>query len=99
MTFEQIGYFLALAEEGSFVAAARGCGISQPSLSNAIKSLEAALGMPLFERTATGAELTAFGKAMRPLLSALHHDRHGALEFARAFNRSSHRRPVARRGL
>ncbi|MBX9826360.1 MAG: LysR family transcriptional regulator [Xanthobacteraceae bacterium] len=99
MTFEQIGYFLALAEEGSFVGAARRCGISQPSLSNAIKSLEAVLGMPLFKRTAKGAELTAFGRKMHPLLSGLHHDRHRALQFARAFNRSSNGRSVARHGL
>ena len=54
MTFEQLGYFLALAEERSFVRAARRCGISQPSLTNAVKSLEAALGAPLFERTVKG---------------------------------------------
>ena len=29
MTFEQIGYFLALAEQKSFVRAARRCGISK----------------------------------------------------------------------
>ncbi|MBX9844324.1 MAG: LysR family transcriptional regulator [Xanthobacteraceae bacterium] len=95
MTFEQIGYFLALAEEGSFVAAARRFGISQPSLSNAIKSLEASLGMPLFKRTATGAELTAFGTAMRPLLSGLHADRRRALEFADAFNRPANGKSIA----
>ena len=89
MTFEQIGYFLALAEEGSFGRAARRCDISQPSLSNAIRALEAALGAPLFERTATGSELTAFGREMHPRLLRLHHDRLRALEFA-------HATPVAR---
>jgi hypothetical protein len=89
MTFDQIGYFLALAGDGSFVRAARRCGISQPSLSNAIKALEAALGAPLFERTATGADLTAFGKAMHPLLARLHRDRFRAIEFARAFDGAS----------
>jgi molybdenum-dependent DNA-binding transcriptional regulator ModE len=93
MTFEQIGYFLALAEEGSFVRAARRCGISQPSLSNAIRSLEAAMGAPLFERTITGSELTALGKKMRPLLAKLDRDRLRAIELAGAFDRSSN--PIA----
>jgi hypothetical protein len=93
MTFEQIGYFLALAEEGSFVRAARRCGISQPSLSNAIRSLEAALGAPLFERTITGSELTALGKKMHPLLARLDRDRLRAIELAGTFDRSSN--PIA----
>ena len=44
-------------------------------LSNAIKSLEAALGAPLFERALTGSELTAFGRQMHPLLAQLYEDR------------------------
>jgi len=67
MTFEQIGYFLALAEQRSFVRAARLCRISQPSLTNAVKSLESALGAPLFERKVTGSKLTAFGEQMHPI--------------------------------
>jgi molybdenum-dependent DNA-binding transcriptional regulator ModE len=89
MTFEQIGYFLALAEERSFVRAARRCGISQPSLSNAIKSLEDALGAQLFERTVRGSELTAFGKQMHPHLAQLHHDRLRALRLAHTYASSS----------
>jgi len=82
MTFEQLGYFLALAEEQSFVGAARRCGISQPSLTNAVKSLEAALGAPLFERTVKGSKLTAFGKQMHPHLAQLHRDKLQVLELA-----------------
>jgi DNA-binding transcriptional LysR family regulator len=99
MTFEQIGYFLALAEEGSFVRAARRCAISQPSLSNAIRALEAALGAPLFERTVTGSELTAFGRGMLPILARIHDDRTRALEFAHSFDCSSNGKAVARSGL
>jgi DNA-binding MarR family transcriptional regulator len=50
MEMQQIRYFLALCEAGNFSRAAARCGISQPSLSNAIKQLEAELGGPLFER-------------------------------------------------
>jgi DNA-binding transcriptional LysR family regulator len=50
MTLAQIRYSLALCEELSFTRAARRCGISQPSLTNAIKSLERELNGPLFRR-------------------------------------------------
>ena len=87
MTFDQIEYFLMLAEEKSFVRAARRCGISQPSLTNAIKSLEVALGAPLFTRTAKGSELTVLGSEIRPLLLRFHNDRLRAVEFAHKFSR------------
>jgi DNA-binding transcriptional LysR family regulator len=89
MTFEQIGYFLALAEERSFVRAARRCGISQPSLTNAVKSLEAVLGAPLFERSVTGSKLTAFGIQMHPHLAQIHHDKFQVLELAHTFSCAS----------
>src|SRR5437764_8527002 len=50
MEMHQIRYFLALCEELNFTRAARRCGISQPSLTNAIKSLERELNGPLFRR-------------------------------------------------
>ena len=95
MTFEQIGYFLVLADENSFVRAARRCGISQPSLTNAIKSLEAALGAPLFRRTPKGSELTVFGREIRPFLTRLHFDKLQALEFAHKFNWRSNTTSIA----
>ncbi|WP_332839573.1 LysR family transcriptional regulator [Corynebacterium urealyticum] len=45
-------YFVALAETGSFTAAAARLGVSQPPVSNAIKRLEAGVGTPLFIRGA-----------------------------------------------
>ena len=96
MTFEQLGYFLALAEERSFVRAARRCGISQPSLTNAVKSLEAALGAPLFERTVKGSKLTAFGKQMHPYLAQLHHDKLQVLELAHTVSCASNPLPPTR---
>src|SRR5215468_10129897 len=44
MQMQQIRYFLALCEERSFTRAAKRCGISQPSLTNAIIALEQELG-------------------------------------------------------
>src|SRR5215467_12635247 len=40
MQMQHIRYFLALCEERSFTRAAKRCGVSQPSLTNAIMVLE-----------------------------------------------------------
>ncbi|HEX8383241.1 MAG TPA: hydrogen peroxide-inducible genes activator [Sphingomonas sp.] len=50
LTTRQLSYFVALADTGSFTRAAERMGVSQPSLSQQIKSLEDAIGGPLFER-------------------------------------------------
>jgi DNA-binding transcriptional LysR family regulator len=50
MQMQQIRYFLALCEERNFTRAARRCGVSQPSLTNAIIGLERELGGALFQR-------------------------------------------------
>ena len=51
MTLQQLTYFLAAAEHGSFSAAAESLLMAQPSLSEQIRRLEAELGVPLFART------------------------------------------------
>jgi len=68
----QIQYFLTLCETRNFTQAARQCGVSQPSLSNAIRALERGLGGPLIRRSPFA--LTPLGKAVRPhLKTALRH--------------------------
>lgn len=73
MEMRQIQYFLALCEEGSFTRAAERCGVSQPSLSNAIKQLEAELGGPLFARSRKTSRLSALGRCVRPHLADVDH--------------------------
>lgn len=46
--------FAAVVAEGSFSAAARRLGLSQPTLGRHIESLEQTLGIPLFERSLQG---------------------------------------------
>lgn len=62
-TVRQLSYFVALAEAGSFTRAAERMGVSQPSLSQQIRSLETILGAPLFERGGP-AILTPLGREL-----------------------------------
>jgi LysR family transcriptional regulator, hydrogen peroxide-inducible genes activator len=60
-TLRQLTFLTAIAEHGSFVAAAEQSLVTQPSLSAAIKELEGILGARLVERGRTGARLTPAG--------------------------------------
>jgi DNA-binding transcriptional LysR family regulator len=66
MTLQQLTYFLAAAEHGSFSAAAEALFMAQPSLSEQIRRLEAELGVALFARGGRGLELTEAGRLFRP---------------------------------
>lgn len=71
MEMNQIRYFVALSEEHSFTRAADRCGVTQPSLSRAIKRLEDHFGGPLFERGRKRTALSALGTALLPYLKAI----------------------------
>jgi DNA-binding transcriptional LysR family regulator len=66
MTLQQLRYFLAAAEHGSFSAAAEALLMAQPSLSDQIRRLEAELGVALFARAGRRLELTEAGRMLRP---------------------------------
>jgi DNA-binding transcriptional LysR family regulator len=53
--------FLVTAEEGSFSAAARAMGSTQPTIGRQVAALESALDVTLFERVGTRLELTTTG--------------------------------------
>ena len=61
-----VRYFLVMAEELHFTAAARRLYVSQPALSNQIRRLESQLGAQLFNRSPRGVTLTAAGDAFLP---------------------------------
>mgnify|MGYP000859452703 CR=1 FL=1 len=71
MQIRQLEYFLAVANDGSFTAAAERLHVVQSGVSAAIRSLERELGSPLFERTARGVVLSDAGTALVPYAHAV----------------------------
>jgi len=65
MRLEQLQAFLAVAETGSFQAAARQCGVTQSTISRQVRSVEDDLGVALFHRSAQ-AKLTLAGSSLMP---------------------------------
>ena len=59
---QQLQAFIAVAERGSFRAAAEQIHLSPPALSRRIERLETALGARLFNRTTREVELTSLGR-------------------------------------
>lgn len=64
---QQLRYFLAVVETRHFTQAADSLGVSQPTLSKQIHTLETTLGAPLFERARGAVALTAAGDTLLPL--------------------------------
>lgn len=61
MNLRHLAFFKELAHTQHMAKAAENLGISQPSLSYAIKRLEAELGVPLFEADGRNIKLTSIG--------------------------------------
>ena len=70
MELRHLRYFVAVAEEATFVAAARRLGVAQPALTRQIHALERELDVDLLERTPKGTTLTPAGEVA--LTSARH---------------------------
>ena len=62
MTLAQLRYTIAIAKAGSMNEAAKSLYISQPSLSTAIRELEAETGVEIFRRTNRGIAVTPAGE-------------------------------------
>ncbi|MHA2789640.1 LysR family transcriptional regulator [Corynebacterium sp. S7] len=69
VSLEALRYVQAVVETGSFSAAARAYGVTQPALSNGIAKAEERLGGQLFERSPRGVTLTAFGEQLVPYVT------------------------------
>ena len=66
MELHQLRYALAVADHGTFTAAAAASFVAQPSLSHAVRTLERELGVELFHRIGRRTAVTAAGEAFVP---------------------------------
>ena len=64
MYFEQLAYFIEVANAKSMSAASNNLHVTQQNISKAIKQLETELGVQLFDRTTNGVFLTKAGKSV-----------------------------------
>lgn len=64
VSFRQLEYFVAVAQSRSFRRAAEKLGVSQPTLTAQIASLEQAIDARLFERGRSGTMLSAIGREL-----------------------------------
>src|ERR671927_1783540 len=84
MELRHLRYFVTVAAELHFARAAQRLFISQPALSQQIRSLEAELGLKLLERNRRGVRLTPEGAAFLAEARAVVQQADRAVEVARA---------------
>jgi DNA-binding transcriptional LysR family regulator len=89
MEMHQVRYFLAVARTLNFTRAADECNVTQPSLTRAIKQLEAELGGDLFRRERPAAQLTELGRRMHPLLKQCYDAASSARSLASSFKQGN----------
>lgn len=76
MDFNQVRYFLALADTLNFTRAAERCFVTQPALTQGIKRLEDELGGELVHRDGRHTELTELGRGVRSHFEQINRTRH-----------------------
>ena len=64
LDWNDLKYFLSVADEGSTLAAGRALRVSQTTVARRIAALEEALGLPLFEKRQAGYALTPAGEEL-----------------------------------
>lgn len=83
VTLRQLRVLLAVAEQGGFARAGDDIGLSQPAVSQAVRSLEAELGVKLLDRTTREVVLTAAGQSLVAPLRRVLGELDGVLDEAR----------------
>ena len=87
MDWNDLRYFLAVAREGSTLAAGRALRTSQTTVARRIAALEGALGFPLFEKRQAGYVLTPAGEALVARAQAVESATIGFSDAAKAHTR------------
>lgn len=87
MEMNQVRYFLAVADLLNFTKAADKCNVAQPSLTRAIKLLEAELGGPLFHRERANTHLSELGRMVRAHLRQVYEESQHAKQVAQDFKK------------
>jgi DNA-binding transcriptional LysR family regulator len=64
LCWDDLRFFLAVARTGSTLGAGKALKVSRTTAARRVAALEAALGLPLFERRQAGYSLTAAGEAL-----------------------------------
>lgn len=90
ITRQQLRQFLAVVDFGTFTRAAESIGVTQPSLSSAIRELENELGVTLFDRQRPYVRLTSAGNRLLPVARRI------TQEFLRAERETSQSMPSHR---
>lgn len=87
--WNDLRYFLAVAREGSTLAAGRGLRVSQTTVARRIAALEEALGFPLFDKRQAGYSLTPEGEALLDRAEQVESSASGFEEASAALGRDS----------
>ena len=88
MNLSHLQYFVKLAELEHYAHAAKELYITQPSLTHAIKTLEAELGVSLFEREGRKVKLTRFGHEFKEYVNRGLNEIQKGVDLAREYNQS-----------
>jgi len=100
LTLDQMRILVAVADAGSFSAAARKLGRVQSAISQSIQTLETTLGLVLFDRSGKTPQLTDAGKALvgdaRALIAGARAIRARAQSMAEESPNATHQSPGPR---
>jgi DNA-binding transcriptional LysR family regulator len=99
MELRHLRYFVAVADEATFVAAARRLGVAQPALTRQIHALERELDAELLERTPKGVRLTPAGDVVLGSARHILHEVDEAADRARGAGRGTAGRGVICAGV
>ncbi|MTI11804.1 LysR family transcriptional regulator [Sansalvadorimonas verongulae] len=85
-TFNQLTVFQTIVQQGSIRGAARTLKMAPPSVSQSLKHLETALGLPLFTRSTRRIDLTEAGQLLNERISGAMSELQMALETVQALS-------------